>query len=84
MDFAVPDDHKETEKKDKYLNLAKELKKLRNVKVMILPIIIGGLGLVTKGVIQGLENLEIRGRVETIETTALLRLTRLLRRVLET
>ncbi len=39
---------------------------------------------VTKGLVQGLEDLEIRGRVETIQTTALLRSARILRRVLET
>ena len=33
---------------------------------------------------QGLEDLEIRGQVETIQTTALMRSTRILRRVRET
>ncbi len=89
MDFAVPADHrvklKESEKKDKDLDLARELKKkLWNMKVTIIPIIICALGTVTKGLIKGLEDLEIRGRVETIQTTALLRLARILRRVLET
>ena len=46
--------------------------------------IIIALGTVTKGLIQGLEDLEITGRVETIQTTALLRSARILRRVLET
>ena len=45
VDFAVPADHriklKECEKKDKYLDLAKELKKLWNMQVTILPIVIG-------------------------------------------
>ena len=36
------------------------------------------------GLLKGLENLEIRGRVETIQTTTLLRSVRILRRVLET
>ena len=45
---------------------------------------ISALGTVTKGFIKGLEDLEIRGQVETILTTALLRLVRILRRVLET
>ena len=45
---------------------------------------IDALGAVTKGLLKGLENLEIRGRVETIQTTALLKLERILRRVLET
>ena len=77
MDFAVPADHrvklKEREKKDKYLDLARELKKLCNRKVMFIPIIISALGTVTEGLSKGLENLEIRGRVETIKTTTLLK-----------
>ena len=59
-------------------------KKLWNMKVTIISIVICVLGTVTKGLIQGLEELEITGRVETIQTTALLRSARLLRRVLET
>ena len=77
MDFAVPADHrvklKESEKKDKYLDLARELKKLWNMKVTIIPFVVGVFGTVTKGQEQGLEDVEIRGRVETIQTTALLR-----------
>ena len=88
MNFAVPADHrvklKESEKKDKYLNLAREPKKLRNMKVKFIPIVIGALGTVIKGLVQGLEDLEIREWVETIQTTALLRSARILRRVLET
>ena len=88
MDFAVPADHrvklKECEQKDKYLDLARELKKQRDMKVTIIPIVIGALGTVTKGLVQGLGDLEIRGRVETIQTTALLGSARILRRVLET
>ena len=88
VDFAFPEDHrinlKESEKKDKYLDLARELKKLWNMKVTIMPFVIGALGTVTKGLFKGLEDLEIGGRVETIQTTALLRTARILRRVLET
>ena len=88
VDFAVPADHrinlKECEKKDKYLDLARELKKLRNMKVTIMPIVIGALGTITKGLLKGLEELEVGGRVETVQMTALLRTDRILRRVLET
>ena len=72
---------KESEKKDKYLDLAREIKKPWNMKVTIVPIVIGALGTVTKGLLKGLEDMEIGGRVETIQTTALLRT---VRRVLET
>ena len=58
MDFAVPADHriklKDCEKKDKYLDLARELKKLWNMQVTIIPIVIGALGTVTKGLLKGL------------------------------
>ena len=53
VDFAVPVDHriklKEREKKDKYLDLARELKKkLWNMKVIIILIVIGAFVTVTK------------------------------------
>ena len=54
------------------------------MKVTIVPIVIGALGTVTKGIFKDLEDLEVGGRVETIQTTALVRTTRILRRVLET
>ena len=57
---------KEREKKDKYQDLARGFKKVWNVKVTMIPILISALGAVTKGLIQRLEDLEIRGRVETI------------------
>ena len=47
----------------------------------VIPIVIGVLGTVTKRLAQGLKNLEIRGRVETLQTTAS---ARILRKVLET
>ena len=55
-----------------------------SLKAIIIPILISTLGTVTKGLVQGLEKLEIRGRVESVQTTALLRSSRILRRVLET
>ena len=88
MDFTIPANHrvklKESEKKDKYLDLARELKKLWNMKVTAIPIIIGPLDTATKGLVQGLEDYKIRGRVEIIKTSAFLRSARILRWVLET
>ena len=88
VDFAVRADHRikliECEKRDKYPDLARELKKLWNMKVTIIPILIGAFGTVTKGLLKGLEDLEVGDRVETIQTTALLKTARILRRVLET
>ena len=73
---------KENEKKEKYLDLAWELKKLWNNKVTVISVVIGALGTITEALIPGLEDLEIRGQVETIQTTSLLRSDRILRRVL--
>ena len=55
-----------------------------NMQVTIIPIVIGAFGTVTKGLLKGLEDLEVGGQVETIQIIALLRTTRILRRVLET
>ena len=58
VEFAVPADYriklKQCEKKDKYLDLARELKKLWNMLVTIIPIVIGVFGTVTKGLLKGL------------------------------
>ena len=50
----------------------------------IVPIVIGALGTITKGLLKGPEDLEVGGWVEAIQTTSLLRTARILRRVLET
>ena len=70
MNVAVPADHriksKESEKKDKYLDLAKELKKLWNVKVTVIPIVIGALCTVIKGLVStGTEGLGNKRRSGT-------------------
>ena len=54
------------------------------MKVTVIPIVIGALGTITKILVQGLEDLEIRGRVETTQSTALLRSTRILTKVQDT
>ena len=53
------------------------------MKFTIIPFVIGAFGTVTKELLKGVEDLEVGGRVETIQITALLK-TRILRRVLET
>ena len=51
--------------------------------MIVIPIVIGALGTISKILVKGLEDLVISGLVETIQTTAL-RPARILRRVLET
>ena len=88
VDFSVPADHriklKEFEKKYKYLDLAREMKKLWNMKVTIIPIVIGAFSIITKGLLKGLEDLKGGEREETSQTRAFSRTAWILRRVLET
>ena len=57
VDFTVPVDHRvkqtESEKRDEYLDLAKEFKKLWNMKVAMIPIVIGVLGTIHKELVKG-------------------------------
>ena len=47
------------------------------MKVMFIPIMIGAFGTGTRGLLKGLEDLEVGGWVETIQTTALSRTARI-------
>ena len=54
------------------------------MKVTIIPVEIGAFGTVTKGLLKGLEGLKVGRGVVTLQTTALLRTARILRRVQNT
>ena len=62
MDISVPANHtvklKESGKRDKYLNIVREMKTLRNMKVTFIPMIIDALGTDTKGIIKRVEKLK--------------------------
>ena len=66
------------------IDLVREFKKLWNMKETIVPIVIGAFGTITKGLLKSLKDLEVDGRVGTIQMTAFLRTARIPRRVLET
>ena len=73
VDLAILADHrvkiKENEKKKKYSDLVRELKKLWNMKVTVIPIVIRVLGTVPKGLKRELEELKIGVHIETIQPT---------------
>ena len=81
MGFTVPSNHRmkirHSEKIKKYMQ--KNSKKMFKLWVAMLPFVVGTLVIERR-----LEELEIRGKIDTIQTTALLVLPRILRRVLET
>ena len=87
MYLAIPADHriklKESEKQDKYFDLSRELKKLWIMKVTFISIVVDAFVTVTEILIKE-QDMEIREGMETVQTTALLRTVRILRRVLET
>ena len=53
-DHLIPARRPECEKKDKFLDLARELKKLWHMTATIIPIVISAFGTVTKGLLKGL------------------------------
>ena len=77
VDFSIPVDNrvkiKESKILDKYLDLARELKRLWSMMVTVIPIVVGVLGMVPKSLENRLGELNIRGRIKTIQTTALLK-----------
>ena len=58
---------KENEKKNEYLDLARELKRFWNMKVTVIPIISGVLGTVPIGFVRRKEEPKMGGRTETIQ-----------------
>ena len=72
---------KESEKMDKYLDLARELKKLQNMKVTVILFVVGALGTVPRGLEKRLGAPEIRRRIKTIQKTTMLKSARIISRV---
>ena len=52
-DFSISVDQrakiKESKKINKYMDFARKLKKLWNMKMMVIPVVVGALGMVSKG-----------------------------------
>ena len=63
IDFAIPGDQniaiKEQEKADKYQELRIELQKVWNVKVVVIPVVIGALGTMSKKIHQYIKQIDI-------------------------
>ena len=67
IDFAVPGDgrieEKEKDKIEKYQDLGRELQKIWNVKVKIMPLVVGSLGAITKEFGKRLKHVGITAQV---------------------
>ena len=87
IDFAVPGDsriaEKEKDKIEKYQDLGRELQKIWNVKVKIIPLFVGSLGAIPKQFGNRLKQLGITVGTEQVLKTILLGTDRILRKDLE-
>ena len=87
IDFAVLGDsrieEKEKDKIEKYQDLRRKLQKIWNVKVKIIPLVVGCLGAIPKQFGNRLKQIGITVGTAQVQKTNLLRTTRILSKVLE-
>ena len=86
IDFAVPGDssieEKEKEKIEKYQDLGRELQKIWNVKVKIIPLVVGSLGAIPKQFGNRLKQIDMTVGIAQVQKTVLLGTARILTEVL--
>ena len=87
IDFAVPGDiridEKEKDAIEKYQDLERELQKIWNIKVKIIPLVVGSLGAISKQFGNRLKQIGITVGTAQIQKTVLLGTARILRKILE-
>ena len=87
IDFAMPYDtrvgDKEVEKIEKYLDLTRELKKVWNIKVTVVPLVVGALGTPAKALEKRLKTIGIETKITELQKTVFIHSSRILRKVLE-
>ena len=86
IDFAVSGDsriEKEKDKIEKYQDLGRELQKIWNVKVKIIPLVVASLGAIPKQFGNRLKQIGITVGTAQIQKTVLLGTVRILGKVLE-
>ena len=87
IDFAVPRDsrieEKDKDKIEKYQDLGRELQKIWNVKLKIIPLVLGCLGAIAKQSGNRLKQTGITVGTAQVQKTVLLGMFRILRKILE-
>ena len=87
IDFAVSGDsrieEKDKDKIEKYQDLGRELQKIWNVKVKIIPLVVGFLGAIPKQFDNRLKQIGIIAETAQVQKKVLLGTARILRKVLE-
>ena len=86
IDMTVPSDRnialKEIEKKSKYKDLEVEIQRIWQMKTIVLPVVIGALGTVKKGMVENIEKVAKGASVTEIQKICMLESARILRKVL--
>ena len=86
IDIAIPVDsrvkEKECEKIEKYEKLKEEIGRMWNMRGMVIPVVIGALGAVSKDFDGHIGRLGVKVPIKVIQKTALLGTARILRKVL--
>ena len=87
IDFAISCetrvDDKKVEKIEKYLDLVRELKKVWNMKVMVVPLVTGALGTPAKELEKRLRTISIETKITELQKTFLIHTSKILRQVIE-
>ena len=87
INIAVPGDskieEKEKDKIEKYQDLGRELQKIWNVKVKIIPLVVGSLGAIPKQFGNRLKQIGITAGTAQVQKTVLFGMAVILRKVLE-
>ena len=86
IDFAIPYDtridDKEVEKIERYLDLARELKKVWNMKVIVVPLKVGALGTPVKELEKRLKTICIEIKINELLKAVFIHTSRILRKVI--
>ena len=87
IDFAIPYDTrvdgKEVEKIERYLDLARELKKVWKMKVTMVPLVVGALGTTATPLEKRLKAIGIETKITELQKTVFIHTIRILKKVTE-